>query len=104
MVVVGERTCCRVCLVDVEKKNLTFFFMSFSSVVGAILDSGDIHHPLGCCMGHMFGQGVSLQVVLVSFRWGGWDLTICAFAHIVVVLWGDGGWGCEGGVCGVGCM
>jgi hypothetical protein len=42
--------------------------------------------------------------MLVSFRWEGWDLTMCVFAHIVVVLWGDGGWGCERGVHGVGCV
>jgi hypothetical protein len=29
---------------------------------------------------------------------------MCVFAHIVVMLWGDGGWGCEGGVHGVGCV
>jgi hypothetical protein len=104
-VVVGEGACRGVHSVDIEKRykeNLTFFFVSFLSAVGAILDSGGIHHPPRCCVGHPFSQGASLQVILVSFRRGGWELIICMFACIVAVLWGGHGWGCEGGVCGVG--
>jgi hypothetical protein len=56
------------CRKKVIKKTLLFFFMSFSSVVGAILDIDGIHCPLGCCTGHLFGRGASLQVMLVSFR------------------------------------
>jgi hypothetical protein len=50
VVVVGERTCGGVCSVDIEKsqkKNLTFFFVSFLSAVGTILD-------FGCCAGRPF--------------------------------------------------
>jgi hypothetical protein len=44
-------------------------------------------------------QGSSVQLGSVpashvsEFKAGGWDFTICAFEHIVVVPWGDGGWG-----------
>jgi hypothetical protein len=82
-------------------KNTLF---SFVFAVGVVPDGCGICRPPGCCGGHLFGQGVSLQVILVSFRWEGWDLTICTFARVVVVPWGDGGWGCEGGVLGVGCV
>jgi hypothetical protein len=81
--------------------------VSFLSAVGVILDGGGIRHSIECCAGCPFSWGASLQVMLVSFRWERWDLTIYSFAHVVVVLQGGGGRGvrgCEGGVCGVGCV
>jgi hypothetical protein len=64
--------------------------MSFLSVVGAVL-----HCSLRCCAGHLFSWGVSLQVMLVSYRWEG-DLTICTFAYVVVMSQGGGGGGVRG--------
>jgi hypothetical protein len=77
------------------KKNL-LFFVSLLGVVGTILNGGGIRRPLGCCAGRPFGQGASLQVMLFSFRWEGWDLTICTLARIVVMLQGGGGGGVRG--------
>jgi hypothetical protein len=34
--------------------------------------------------------------MFVSFRWEGWDLTIYAFALVVVMLQGGGGGGVRG--------
>jgi hypothetical protein len=55
--------------------------------VGAILDSGGIHHPLGCCMGHPFGWGVGLGMFLSEFKVG-----VETYLERVCMLWG-GGWG-----------
>jgi hypothetical protein len=75
VVVVGERTCGGVRSVDVEKrykrKPYFSFFMSFSSAVGAILDSGGIHCPLRCCAGHLFSWGVGLGMFFSEFKVGG---------------------------------
>jgi hypothetical protein len=70
--------------------------VSFLSAVGIILDGGGIHHSIECCAGRPFSWGVSLQVMLVSFRWEGWDLTIYAFALVVVMLQGGRGRGVRG--------
>jgi hypothetical protein len=95
VVVVGERTCGEVCSGRYGKKvyKKPYFFMSFLSAVGAVLDGGGICRPPGCCRGCPSSWGVSLQVMLVSFRWEGWDLTICTFARIMVVSQGGGGGG-----------
>jgi hypothetical protein len=70
--------------------------VSFLSAVGAILDGGGIRRSLRCCAGHPFSRRVSLQVMLVSFRWEG-DLTIyiCTCCGHVTGWWW---WWCEGGV------
>jgi hypothetical protein len=48
--------------------------VSFLGAVGAILDGGGIHHPLGCCVGCPFGWGVGLGLFFSEIKVGGKDL------------------------------
>jgi hypothetical protein len=59
------------CRKKVKKKTLLFFLMSFLIVVDAILDSGDIHHPLRCCTGCPFGLGACLGMFFSDLEVGG---------------------------------